>query len=182
MAEYASIRNTGSSANKGHALSQVGGKTMAPPALGLTASPSVGKLCIVSNVVSEGLSAGHAWLSYTPKGGSETTYGTWGNLNPKGLYRDRELGQAAAARRCTDIDAGGLNKLEAFANSNNAWSLTNNCASFAARGWKEVTGEHIPHRSLGIPNPSALGAGIQSLGAVKDPANTTGAKGGSSSL
>lgn len=122
--------------------------------------PKVGTLCVVSNVVSAGLTAGHAWLSYTPDGGTETTYGTWGNLTPKGLYRDREVGRPFAARRCTDVDAADVAALNTFAAGNNSWTLTNNCSSFAARGWYAVTGEGIDHTSLGIPNPSALGAGI----------------------
>lgn len=122
--------------------------------------PKVGTLCVVSNVVSAGLTAGHAWLSYTPDGGTETTYGTWGNLKPKGLYRDREVGRAFAAKRCTDVDAADVTALNTFAAGNNTWTLTNNCSSFAARGWYAITGEGIDHTTMGIPNPSALGAGI----------------------
>jgi hypothetical protein len=125
---------------------------------------TVGRLCIVSNVISAGLTAGHAWLSYTPSGGAETTYGTWGNRTPIGLHRDLELGRPYATRRCTDLDAADKSALDSFATANNAWSYTNNCASFAARGWLAVTGEHVPYTTLGIPNPSALGAGIRSLG------------------
>lgn len=125
---------------------------------------TVGRLCVVSNVVSEGLLAGHAWLSYTPTDGSETTYGTWGNRDPIGLHRDLEVGNSYAARRCTDVDAADKTNLDTYASSNNAWSYTNNCASFAARGWLAVTGESLSYTTLGIPNPSALGAGISSAG------------------
>jgi hypothetical protein len=120
----------------------------------------VGRLCVRSNVISAGLTAGHAWLSYTPNGGSETTYGTWGNRRPIGLHRDLEVGFGFAASRCTDLDATDKGALDSFAAGNNAWSLLNNCASFAARGWQSVTMESLDYTSMGIPNPSALGAGI----------------------
>lgn len=124
--------------------------------------PSVGRLSVRTNVIDAGLTAGHAWLSYTPTGGSETTYGTWGNRNPIGLYRDLEVGRSFAASRTSDIDSSDQGKLTSFASANNSWSLFNNCASFAARGWLTVTGESLSYtNSLGIPNPSSLGAGIK---------------------
>lgn len=145
--------------------------------------PTVGRLCVRSNVVSEGLTAGHAWLSYTPTGGSETTYGTWGNRNPIGLHRDLEVGFSHKASRCKDIDAAELTALDTFATSNNAWSLTNNCASFAGRGWAAVTGESLSYTSWGIPNPSALGAGISAAGPTyAAPGPAAGRSGGGSSL
>lgn len=123
----------------------------------------VGELSIHSNVISGGLTAGHAWLAYRPVAGALTTYGTWGNLTPIGLYRDRELSYTPGlANRTTDLDAADYTNLTSFAGANNAWSLTNNCASFAARGWMSVTGESLSYTSLMIPNPSALGAGIKS--------------------
>jgi hypothetical protein len=127
-------------------------------------STPIGTLCVRTNAVNAGLTAGHAWLSYTPTGGRETTYGTWGNRSPIGLHRDLEVRLGFIANRCTEVDATDVTALNSFAVSNNAWSLTNNCASFAARGWRQVTGESIPHTSFFIPNPSALGAGIRSLG------------------
>ena len=136
----------------------------AGPVLQRRGGATVGRLCIVSNVNNEGLLAGHAWLSYTPTGGSETTYGTWGNVDPIGLHRDREVGRAYKARRCTDIDADDLATLDSYATANDRWSYTNNCASFAARGWLRVTGEPVAYTTWGIPNPSALGAGITALG------------------
>jgi hypothetical protein len=138
--------------------------------------PTAGTLCINSNAVGEGLTAGHAWLSYQPVGGAMTTYGTWGNVEPYGLHRDRELGNSPKAKRCTDIDAADVTKLDSFATSNNSWSYMNNCASFAARGWLAVTGESIPYTTIGIPNPSALGKGIVAKGGVL----AAGAGGGSS--
>ncbi|NTV63526.1 MAG: DUF4157 domain-containing protein [Oscillochloris sp.] len=122
--------------------------------------PTVGQLSVRSNVVSAGLTAGHAWLSYTPVGGSETTYGTWGNRTPIGLHRDLEIGAPYAASRMTDLDAADYGGLTSFAASNNVWTLRKNCAWFAANGWNTVTGESLSYTSLFIPNPSALGAGI----------------------
>jgi hypothetical protein len=121
---------------------------------------AVGQLDINSNVISKGLTDGHAWLGYRPSGGARTTYGTWGNKTPIGLHRDLELGYRAAATRRTDLDAGDYSSLTSFASANNSWSLTNNCASFAARGWEAVTGESLSYTTAFIPNPSALGAGI----------------------
>lgn len=124
--------------------------------------PAVGQLSINSNVVNQGLVAGHAWLSYTPVGGSETTYGTWGNREPVGLHRNLELSYTAAASRTAPLDNADHANLTSFAAANNSWGYINNCASFAARGWRAVTGESLSHTWLGIPNPSSLGAGILS--------------------
>lgn len=158
------------------------------PVVQMRGGTTVGKLCVVTNVVSEGLTAGHAWLSYTPTGGSETTYGTWGNRDPIGLHRNLEVGRAFKARRCTNVDAADVTKLDSFATSNNAWGYTNNCASFAARGWLAVTGESLSYTSLGIPNPSALGAGITAAGGElgaggpSGSSNSSGSSYGSSSI
>ena len=165
---------------------------------------TVGDLAIRTNVIGAGLTAGHAWLSYTPAGGAQTTYGTWGNRAPIGLHRDLELGYPYAASRSTALDATDYTALTTFAAANNAWGYLNNCASFAARGWRAVTGESLPYtNSLGIPNPSSLGTGIVAAGGVLAAApvgggssagssghgsgassggSSTGSSGGSSSL
>ncbi len=142
----------------------------------------VGELSIRSNVISAGLTAGHAWLAYLPVSGSMTTYGTWGNLTPKGLYRDRELTYTAAAIRTTNLDSTDHTNLTSFAAANADWGYINNCASFAARGWRNVTGESLAYKSGFIPNPSALGAGIVAAngGATGTLPTTTPATGGSS--
>ncbi|MFY9269856.1 MAG: DUF4157 domain-containing protein [Candidatus Manganitrophaceae bacterium] len=143
---------------------------------------TVGQLSINSNVVNAGLTAGHAWLAYTPNAGPMTTYGTWGNRVPIGLHRDIELGYAAAATRTTALDAVDYTALTTFAAANNSWGYINNCASFAARGWQTVTGEALSYTSYGIPNPSALGAGIVAAngGAVGVLAAAPAPAGGSS--
>ena len=120
----------------------------------------MGQLSVNSNVIGAGLTAGHAWLAYNPVGGTMTTYGTWGNKPHIGLNRDLELGSRAAASRTTDLDSGDYTSLTTFAAANDAWTLTNNCASFAARGWKSVTAESLSYTTWFIPNPSALGQGI----------------------
>jgi hypothetical protein len=124
----------------------------------------VGELSVHSNAISAGLTAGHAWLAYRPMGGALMTYGTWGNVNPIGLHHDRELSYTpGTGNRTTDLDATDYGNLASFAGANNAWSLINNCASFAARGWRSVTGEAVSYTNMiGIPNPSSLGAGIKS--------------------
>jgi hypothetical protein len=121
---------------------------------------TVGTLSINTNVISAGLTAGHAWLAYSPVGGAMTTYGTWGNRTPIGLHRNLELGYTPAAIRSTALDTTDHTALTTFAAANNAWGYINNCASFAARGWRGVTGESLSYSTIGIPNPSALGAGI----------------------
>lgn len=126
--------------------------------------PTVGRLCVISNAVNEGLTAGHAWLSYTPTGGLETTYGTWGNRDPIGLHTNLEVGRPFKARRCTDVDAVDVASLGTFRGANDSWSYVNNCASFAARGWLAATGERVAYTTVGIPNPSALGDGITKAG------------------
>lgn len=120
----------------------------------------VGELAVNTNVIGAGLTAGHAWLSYVPVGGTMTTYGTWGNRTPIGLHRDIELGYTPAATRTTDLDSTDSGALSSFASANDSWGYINNCASFAARGWRSVAGESLDYTSLGIPNPSALGEGI----------------------
>jgi hypothetical protein len=80
---------------------------------------------------------------------------------PIGLHRDIELAYAPAATRTTDLDAGDYVNLTTYAAANNDWGYINNCASFAGRGWRTVTGEALSYTNfIGIPNPSSLGAGI----------------------
>lgn len=143
---------------------------------------TVGTLSVASNVVSAGLTAGHAWLIWRPTGGGEETYGTWGNRAPIGLHRNLEVGFPTAATRTTDLDATDYAALGTYATANNAWSLTNNCASFAARGWMSITGESVSYTSAFIPNPSALGAGIVALnGGATGGTLAVGVPGGTSS-
>ncbi|WP_160148495.1 DUF4157 domain-containing protein [[Leptolyngbya] sp. PCC 7376] len=124
--------------------------------------PTVGVLRIRSTHVASSLLAGHAWLSYQPTVGGETTHGTWGNQDPIGYHRDIELGFTGGyqAERGTNVDNTDVNNLHTFIAANQSWGMINNCSSFAARGWKAVTKERLAYKSWGIPNPSALGVGI----------------------
>ncbi len=149
--------------------------------LQLRGGATVGTLCVKTNVVNEGLTAGHAWLSYTPVSGGEETYGTWGNRTPIGLHRNIEVGMGGKATRCTEIDATDKANLDSFASSNNDWGLFNNCSSFAARGWLAVTGEHLNYTSAGIPNPSKLGESIIAAGGTLSPSGTGGSSDSSGS-
>jgi hypothetical protein len=143
--------------------------------------PTTGTLSVASNVVSAGLTAGHAWLVWQPALGATRTYGTWGNKTPIGLYYDQELAYPIAAGRTTNCDATDKASLDSFATANNAWSLTNNCASFAARGWMTVAGEALAYTTAFIPNPSALGAGIVAANGGTAGTLAVGPGGGSSS-
>ncbi len=139
---------------------------------------TIGDLSINTNVINAGLIAGHAWLAYTPLGGPMTTYGTWGNRTPIGLHRDLELGYTPAVIRSTALDASDYTELTSFTAANNDWGYINNCASFAARGWRAVTGELLSYTNwLGIPNPSSLGAGIVTANGGKTGTLATTASG-----
>jgi hypothetical protein len=122
--------------------------------------PTVGEVRVNTNVVGEGLTAGHAWLSYVPAGGAMTTYGTWGTRTPIGLHRDIERGYSPKATRSASVDSGDYSSLTSYAAANDTWGYIYNCAWFAARGWRAVTGEGLDYSTIGIPNPSALGEGI----------------------
>lgn len=126
----------------------------------LRGGAKAGVLSIKSSHVGSSLIAGHAWLSYVPNAGGEQTHGTWGNVDPIGYHANLEVGRGAAAMRSTDVDATDLGNLNTFIGANNAWGYLNNCSSFAARAWKDVTNESLAYKTLGIPNPSALGVGI----------------------
>jgi len=147
---------------------------------------TVGSLAIRTNVVGAGLTDGHAWLSYTPNGGAQTTYGTWGNRPHIGLNRDLELTYPFAASRSTALDSADQAGLVSFAAANDSWGYINNCASFAARGWRSVAGESLSYTTLNIPNPSALGSGIVSANGgttgvlVATPPGPPSSSGGSS--
>lgn len=146
----------------------------------------VGTLRVRADRMSGAMIDGHAWLSYTPVGGTETTYGTWGNRGRPGLYRDLELGRAFSSERATDLDAADYGNLTSFATANDTWGYLQNCAWFAARGWRAVTGESLSYQTAGfIPNPNALADGIDAVGGgvlAAAPAAAGGSSSGGSSL
>lgn len=100
--------------------------------------------------------------------GVETTYGTWGNKDRMGLHYDLEVHYESKALRCTDVDAADFGALNTCVTANNAWSITNNGASFASWGWRAVTGESLASGMI-VSNPSALGASIAAAGDTLSP-------------
>jgi hypothetical protein len=97
--------------------------------------------------------------------GAEATYGTWGNKDPIGLHYDLEAHYESKALRCTDVDAADFGALNTFVTANNAWSITNNGASFASRGWRAVTGESLSSGTI----VSTLAASIAVAGDTLSP-------------
>jgi len=111
---------------------------------------------------SGGLS-GHSWISYTPDGGSPTTYGTWGN-NPNGLgnglQQNLEAGRTGDATRSAHLDDAEEVRLnQIIGNYSNrgadGWKLSSPCSSFASEAWNGATGENLsPYGPYS--NPSSL--------------------------
>jgi hypothetical protein len=104
--------------------------------------------------------SGHSWIEYTPYGAPTVTFGTWGNVDPRGVWINRELGWGdGQVSRTTQISEVQEQALFNYINSEIAlgtdvWKSTRNCSYFAANAWKAATGEWI---SPGfVPNPTAL--------------------------
>jgi RHS repeat-associated protein len=107
--------------------------------------------------------SGHSWISFTPDGGTTTTYGTWGN-NPNGLgnglHENLEAGRVAIASRTAQIDDEQEKRLkETIANTaakgEDGWGYLTPCSSFAADAWNNATGESLsPYGPYS--NPSTL--------------------------
>lgn len=129
-----------------------------------------GTLAIFS--VADGLIGGHSWITYTPDGGTTTTYGTWGN-NPSnmgnGLHENLELGRTDGVSRSAHIDDAAekklMDKINAYKGKGaKAWKLGSPCSSFARDAWKAGTGENLNSNTLGgigpISNPSTLSKSI----------------------
>ena len=90
-----------------------------------------------------------------------------GAVSPKFHY-DLEVHYESKALRCTDVGAADFGARNTFVTANNAWSITNNGASFASRGWRAVTGESLSSGMI-VSNPSALGASIAAAGDTSSP-------------
>lgn len=88
-------------------------------------------------------------------------------VSPK-LHYDLEVHYESKALRCTDVDSADFGALNTFVTANNAWSITNNGASFASRGWRAVTGESLSSGMI-VSNTSALGASIAAAGDTLSP-------------
>jgi RHS repeat-associated protein len=114
---------------------------------------------------SSGVLEGHSWIKYTPDGGSDTTYGTWGN-NPmglgNGLHENLELGRTGQASRRVHLndaqEAKLMGLIEQFRKMGaNGWSYSDPCSSFAALAWYTATNEALNvYGPLGISNPTSL--------------------------
>jgi RHS repeat-associated protein len=125
-------------------------------------SDSSGVLTIYSNGGKK-ITSGHSWLSYTPNStGEKTTYGTFGNRNPNGLYMNVEIDDSAEASRSMNINAAQENIFYSMiqkyqAKGDDAWGYLNPCSSFAADVWNAVTGESLAHQAYFIiSNPTTL--------------------------
>jgi RHS repeat-associated protein len=127
-----------------------------------------GTLIINSNGTNDGSSgsgglSGHSWISYTPDGGSTTTYGTWGN-NPiglgNGLFQNLEVGRTGEATRSTHLNDDEEAQLKNIINAyrkqgDKGWKYLSPCSSFASDAWNGATGESLsPYGPYS--NPSSL--------------------------
>ena len=102
--------------------------------------------------------------------GRTMSIGTWGNQSEhKGLWYDLEeyfvFKYAAYPGRISVsyiMTADQLTRLNSLVINNDAWTLTNNCSSFAARAWN-TTVESAYSLSAGFPNtPKNLASNIKS--------------------
>jgi hypothetical protein len=128
---------------------------------------------------------GHAWLTVTNNSTSNITVGglsniapgktvsigTWGNVNPhKGVWYNLEARRIALNNRYTtrssisiSVSQANLNSLNTSILNNDAWSYTNNCASFAVRAWNAMSA--TTNLSAGTPNtPDGVYASMLSKG------------------
>jgi len=132
----------------------------------------------------DGLIDGHSWISYTPDGGSTTTYGTWGNDptgSGNGLFEDLELGRTGEASRSAHLDDKQESQLFDVINKykslgQNAWSYLSPCSAFAAAAWNAATGEKLDDRGLVISNPSTLKKAIEKANGALPSAPTSKAR------
>ena len=96
-----------------------------------------------------GVGDGHSWVVfYNTDTQTKTTVGTWGNLDPEGLYVNLEVGfvpeicrgRILSDERKNDV-AGVLRKYRDL--GEDAWSYTEPCSDFAIAIWKAATGEDL---------------------------------------
>lgn len=115
----------------------------------LTSFPPINIPCVFCD--------GHTWIEITRlDSGIKETYGTFGNLNPIGLYKDLELNNIAVASRSKYITQEELDSL--YSNiikfdrkkPKNQWSKRNNCASFATNIWKKIAKEKISAKATDV--------------------------------
>ncbi len=125
---------------------------------------------------------GHAWIVYTPDGGSSTSYGTYGPLvaAPRGLNTNWELdhwsdygnrvGNYDVTSRTMWIDdaheAALMKVIDRYrAMGEDAWTADNACSGFATDAWYAGTGERLQHKSKDdrYGNPETLNQSIRRL-------------------
>ena len=96
-----------------------------------------------------GVGDGHSWVVfYNTDTETKTTVGTWGNLDPEGLYVNLEVGfvpeicrgRILSDERKKDV-VGVLQKYRDL--GEDAWSYTEPCSDFAIAIWKAATGEDL---------------------------------------
>lgn len=117
---------------------------------------------------SDNLFSGHSWITYTPDGGTLTSYGTYGN-HPEGqvngLLQDEELrrgyGMGDTTRKTwiSDYEERKLQKLidDYKAKGEKGWSSSNTCSSFASDAWYAATDERLDPNPAGDPWPTPTG-------------------------
>ena len=96
-----------------------------------------------------GVGDGHSWVVfYNTDTQTKTTVGTWGTLDPEGLYVNREVsivpevcrGRILSDEQKKDV-AGVLRKYKDL--GEDAWSHTEPCSDFAIAIWKAATAEDL---------------------------------------
>lgn len=148
------------------------------------AASKVGELTIfaANDGSSSSLStSGHAFISFKNTSGSnitvgglsvknthEITIGTWGNKSQhKGIWYNLESyfvnNVSAYSNRVsltTNVTQANIDTINSLISSNDKWSATNNCSSFATKIWNSVSSTTL---SAGTPNtPTALMKSIKS--------------------
>lgn len=117
--------------------------------------------------------AGHAWLSVT-RAGKTTHYGLWPDAHPsvedngKGsdIRVGLEDGDTPAASRYFRLNTEQAAKLEALLDTNETWSHTHNCSSWARETTAAVTGVRLnadDPGALWTETPRQLGDSIHRL-------------------
>jgi hypothetical protein len=103
------------------------------------------------------LTDGHAWLSLTRNGHTET-YGLWPNSHPlfanenphpeSNIRTGIESNITPTASRYYELNPEQVKQFDAATKEKVTWGLTNTCASWASSTAERVTGEHIDASEL----------------------------------
>jgi len=113
---------------------------------------------------------GHAWVTFTPDGGTTTTYGTYGNFNGaqgvQGVNVNSESNLTPTTSRSAHISADQAGALSGYIGGEikqgaGAWTYTPPCSTFASGAWQAGTGEKLSPSQGGIlSTPTNLGNAI----------------------